>query len=58
MKYIYSTLAVLALLAGIFMIISAKNQAHEIEAFILWLIAAVFCVAAEIVESRPSTPKT
>lgn len=50
MKYIYGFLAILAIFGGFVMLVIAKSAIHEIEAFIMFLIAAVLFVAAEASE--------
>ncbi len=50
MKIIYGLLFIAALLGGLFFMFAAKSAVHEIEGLILFLIAAVMIVAAEVRE--------
>lgn len=50
MKYIYGILALLSILSGLYFLMAAKSAVHEIEGLILFLIAAVLFVAAEVRE--------
>ncbi len=49
MKYVFGVLGALAILAGVLILFGAKSAVHEIEGFMLFLIAAVLIVGAEIV---------
>ena len=51
MRILLFLLAILAFLAGAGIFASAKSAIHEIEAFILFLITAVFISGAGIVEA-------
>jgi hypothetical protein len=51
MRVLLVVLAGIAFLAGVGIIGGAKSAIHEIEAFMLFLIAAVFISGAAIVES-------
>lgn len=50
MKYVYGIFCVIALLSGLYFMMSAKSAVHEIEGLILFLIASVLIVAAEVRE--------
>jgi len=51
MRIFLFCLAILALLAGVSILLYAKSAIHEIEAFVLFLISAVFLSGAAVVES-------
>lgn len=51
MRFLLFILASLAFLAGACVLVFAKSAIHEIEALILFLIAAVFCSGAGIVDA-------
>lgn len=51
MKVILFLLAILAFLAGFGILAAAKGAIHEIEAFILFLISAVFLSGAAIMDA-------
>lgn len=51
MRILLFLLAVLAFLAGAGVLTAAKSAIHEIEAFILFLIGAVFISGAGVVEA-------
>jgi len=51
MKILLFILAILAFLSGAGILASAKSAIHEIEAFILFLISAVFISGAGVVEA-------
>jgi len=51
MRILLFLLALLAFLLGVIILASAKSAIHEIEAFILFLIGAVFISGAAILES-------
>lgn len=51
MRVILFLLAILAGLAGFLILVSAKGAVHEIEGFILWLIAAVLLTGAAIIDA-------
>ncbi len=51
MRVLLFVLAVLAFLAGAGILSAATSAIHEIEAFILFLIAAVFISGAGVVEA-------
>lgn len=54
MKVLLFLLAIAAAVVGVLILQNAKSAIHEIEAWILFLIAAVFLVGAAIVESLAS----
>jgi len=51
MRVLLFLLSILAFLVGIGILVSAKSAIHEIEAFILFLISAVFISGAGVVEA-------
>jgi 4-hydroxybenzoate polyprenyltransferase len=51
MRVLLFLLAILALLAGAGILTGAQSAIHEIEAFILFLISAVFMSGAGVVEA-------
>lgn len=51
MRILLFILAILAFLAGASILATAKSAIHEIEAFVLFLIAAVFISGAGVVEA-------
>lgn len=51
MKILLFVLAIVAFLAGGGVLAEAKSAIHEIEAFILFLISAVFISGAGVVEA-------
>lgn len=51
MRVLLFIAAVLAFLAGVGILVSAKSAVHEIEGFILFLIAAVCLSGAGIIEA-------
>ena len=51
MKYLLFVLSILAFLAGLAILVAAKSAIHEIQAFILFLISAVFFSGAGVVEA-------
>jgi hypothetical protein len=51
MRILLFLLAILAFLAGAGILAGAKSAIHEIEAFILFLISAVFISGAGVVEA-------
>jgi quinol-cytochrome oxidoreductase complex cytochrome b subunit len=51
MRVFLFILCVLSFLAGVMTLAGAKSAIHEIEAFLLFLIGAVFLVGAAIVEA-------
>ena len=57
MKYIYGSFALLAILSGMYFFFAAKSAVHEIEGLILFLIAAVLIVAAEVSEGFSRSPQ-
>jgi len=50
MRFVLFILAVLALLAGIAILVGSKSSIHEIEGFIVLLISAVLLSGAAIVD--------
>lgn len=57
MKYFYGILAILGILFGFIFLAGAKSAIHEIEAFIIFLIAAVLMACAEIAEISSALQK-
>jgi hypothetical protein len=57
MRIFLFILFILSLLAGAIILADAKSATHEIEAFLLFLIAAVFLVGAAIVDAIQSQRK-
>ncbi len=57
MRVIMFALAVLAFLAGFAILASAKSAVHEIEAFVLYVVAAVLFAGAAIVDAIIGLPK-
>lgn len=55
MKLILQILTVLSILAGLAILASAKSAIHEIEAFLLLLISAVFLSGLTIVSAIEKT---
>ncbi len=51
MRILLFVFAILAFLAGVGIIVDAKSAIQEIEAFILFLISAVFVSGAGVVEA-------
>lgn len=51
MRVLLFVAAVLAFLAGVGILVSAKSAVHEIEGFILFLIAAVCLSGAGVIEA-------
>ena len=51
MRILLFVLAVLAFLSGAGVLVSAKSAVHEIEAFILFLVAAVCLSGAGVIEA-------
>ncbi len=51
MRVFLFILCILSFLAGVMIFAAAKSAIHEIEAFLLFLIGAVFLVGAAIVEA-------
>jgi membrane-bound ClpP family serine protease len=49
MKYVFAVLGIIAIAAGLLILLGTKSAVHEIEAFILFLIAAVRITGAEII---------
>lgn len=49
MKYVFGIVGAVSIIAGFFILLGAKSAVHEIEAFMLFLIAAVLLTGAEIV---------
>jgi hypothetical protein len=52
MQYIYGSLAILGFVAGIIQQAMAETVMQQIVGYLSWVIAAIFCVAAEVAESR------
>lgn len=50
MAYLLFLLSVLAFLAGFAIMVSAKSALHEIEAFVLFIVCAVFLIGSAIVD--------
>jgi hypothetical protein len=57
MRIFLFILCVLSFLAGLMIFSAAKSAIHEIEAFLLFLIGAVFLVGAAIVDAIHSQRK-
>jgi hypothetical protein len=57
MRIFLLILCVLSFLAGLMIFAKAKSATHEIEAFLLFLIAAVFLIGAAIVDAIHSQRK-
>jgi hypothetical protein len=57
MRIFLFILCVLSFIAGLMILAGAKSAIHEIEAFLLFLIGAVFLVGAAIVEAIHSQRK-
>jgi hypothetical protein len=57
MRIFLFILFILSLLAGAIILADAKSATNEIEAFLLFLIAAVFLVGAAIVDAIQSQRK-
>jgi hypothetical protein len=51
MRVLLFLLAVVAFLAGVGILVSAQSAIHEIEAFVVFLIAAVFVSGSAVVEA-------
>ena len=51
MQFLLFVLAILAFLAGAAIFAGAKSAIHEIEAFLLFLISAIFISGASVVEA-------
>ena len=51
MRFVFAILAVLIFLGGCSILAAAKSAIHEIEAFMLFLIAAVFLVGGAIMDA-------
>ena len=51
MRVFLFILCILSFLAGVMIFAAAKSAIHEIEAFLLFLIGAVFLVGAAIVKA-------
>ena len=57
MRIFLFILCLLSFLVGLMILAGAKSAIHEIEAFLLFLIAAVFLVGAAIVDAIQSQRK-
>ena len=57
MRVFLFILCILSFLAGVMIFAAAKSAIHEIEAFLLFLIGAVFLVGAAIVNAIHSQRK-
>ena len=57
MKYIYAAFAILAIFGGLVVMLISKGAVHEVEALVLFLIAAVLFVAAEVSEGFSNLDK-
>ena len=57
MRVIMFVLAVLAFVVGFVILAGAKGAVHEIEAFVLYLIAAVLFSGAAVVDAIINLPK-
>lgn len=57
MRVILFILAILAFLAGFGILVAAKSAVHEIEAFVVYVVAAVLLSGAAIVDAILNLPK-
>ena len=57
MRFLLVVLAILAFMVGFAILVSGKSAIHEIEGFVLYVVAAVLFVGAAIVDAILNLPK-